>query len=282
MTFQEIRKKLEDFWIKKGCLLWHPYGTEVGAGTLNPATFFKILGPEPWQVVYLEPSKRPADGRYGDNPLRTYEHFQLQVILKPPPKNVQNLYCKSLEVLGIKLVEHDLRFMEDNWEAPTLGAWGVGWEVWLDGLEITQFTYLQQAGGIDLSPVSAELTYGLERIATYIQKVKSLFDLEWGKGITYGDLQRRKEKEFSQYNFKIADTKLLLELFDRYEAESTRLLKENLALPAYDYVLKCSHAFNLLEARGAISVSERLRFIERVRKLAKQCALLYLEKNHKI
>ena len=278
MTFQEVRRRLEDFWVRKGCLLWHPYGTEVGAGTLNPATFFKVLGPEPWQVVYLEPSKRPTDGRYGDNPLRTYEHFQLQVILKPPPEKVQSLYCKSLEALGIKLVEHDLRFMEDNWSAPTLGAWGIGWEVWLDGLEITQFTYLQQAGGIDLSPVSAELTYGLERIATYIQGVKNLFDLEWAKGITYGDLRKAEEKEFSQYSFKTADIKLLLELFDRYEAESSRLLKEKLIFPAYDYVLKCSHTFNLLEARGAISVSERLRFIERVRKLAKQCALLYLER----
>ena len=267
---------MENFWVKKGCLLWHPYGTEVGAGTLNPATFFKILGREPWKIVYLEPSKRPTDGRYGDNPLRTYQHFQLQVILKPSPDNVQNLYCESLEALGIKLVEHDLRFVEDNWSAPTLGAWGVGWEVWLDGLEITQFTYLQQAGGIDLFPISVELTYGLERIGTYVQGAKNIFDLEWVKGITYGDLRKEEEKQYSQYSFESANVELLLKLFDGYEGEASRLLKENLIFPAYDYVLKCSHTFNLLEARGAISVSERVRFIERVRRLANQCAVLYL------
>ena len=276
MSFQDIIRKLQGYWIKKGCLLWHPTGLEVGAGTLNPATFFKVLGEKPWKVVYLEPSRRPTDGRYGKNPLRTYLHYQLQVILKPSPLNSQEFYLDSLGALGIDWKRHDLRFVEDNWSAPTLGAWGIGWEVWLDGLEITQFTYLQQTGGIDLNPVSLEITYGLERIAAYIQKKSSIYQLNWKEGVSYESLRRREEEEFSKYSFELADTKFCLYLFSAYEKDGIRLLEKKLLFPAYESVLRLSHLFNILDARGAIGQTERIRLIERVRKLAKGCAQLYL------
>ena len=278
MTFQDIWRRLEDYWMKKGCLLWHPYNVEVGAGTLNPATFFGILGDSVWNVVYLEPSVRPADGRYGDNPVRLYQHHQIQVIMKPPPSKIQEMYLLSLETIGIDTSQHDIRFVEDNWEAPTLGAWGVGWEVWLDGLEITQFTYMQQAGGIDLSPPSVEITYGLDRIANFIQKKKSVYELKWNRDILYGEIQKERERDYSTYSFDKADTSLLFEMFDRFEKEAEKILEEDILYPAYDYVLKLSHLFNLLDARKAISVSERVRYIGRVRKLARACAELYLRR----
>jgi len=276
MDFQDIWKNIENYWIARGCVLWHPYNVEVGAGTLNPATFFGILGDKRWNVVYLEPSARPADGRYGDNPVRLYLHHQIQTIMKPPPADIQEMYIQSLAAVGIKVAEHDLRFMEDNWEAPTLGAWGVGWEVWLDGLEITQFTYMQQAGGIDLVPPAVEITYGLDRIAAFLQGTRSVFDLAWAGDIRFGDLLHERERQYSCYAFDEADTGFLLDLFGRCETEAERLLEKGLYVPAYDYVLKLSHLFNLLDARKAVSVSERVRFIGRVRKLARRCAELYL------
>jgi len=282
MTFQDIWRRLENYWIKKGCCLWHPYNVEVGAGTLNPATFFGILGGKEWNVVYLEPSVRPADGRYGDNPVRLYMHHQVQVIMKPIPDNIQNLYLKSLAFIGIDVAGHDIRFVEDNWEAPTLGAWGVGWEVWLDGLEITQFTYMQQAGGFDLSPPSVEITYGLDRIANFIQKKSSVYNLLWNEHITYGEMQKERERDYSVYGFDRADTLMLFDLFEGFEKEAERILGEDVLYPAYDYVLKLSHIFNLLDARKAISVSERVRYIGRVRKLARICAELYLGRKNVI
>ncbi len=278
ITFQGIWRNLEDFWLKKGCILWHPYNVEVGAGTLNPATFFGILGEDDWNVVYMEPSVRPADGRYGDNPVRLYMHHQIQVIMKPPPDRIQDVYMDSLTATGIDTSKHDIRFIEDNWEAPTLGAWGVGWEVWLDGLEITQFTYMQQAGGVDLSPPSVEITYGLDRIANFIQKKKNVYDLRWNDRVTYGQIQKDREKDYSVYSFDRADISLLFESFDRFEAEAIKILEEGILYPAYDYVLKLSHIFNLLDARKAISVSERVRYIGRVRKIARICAELYLKR----
>ena len=277
MTFQEIIFTLQSYWASKGCIIASPYDVEQGAGTMHPFTFLKVLGKEPWKVAYVQPCRRPADGRYGENPNRLQHYFQFQVILKPSPENSQELYLGSLEALGINLKEHDVRFVEDDWESPTLGAWGLGWEVWLDGMEITQFTYFQQAGGITLDPVSVEITYGLERIATYIQGVDSVYDIEWTKGVKYGDLYRENERQWSIYNFEEADTKMLFELFNMFERESSRLVEENLVLPAYDYCLKCSHVFNLLDARGAISVAERQAFIGRVRRLASRCAKKYLE-----
>ena len=276
-SFQDVWRKIEDFWIKKGCLLWHPYNVEVGAGTLNPATFFGIIGNKKWNVVYLEPSARPADGRYGENPVRLYLHHQIQVIMKPPPSDIQKIYLKSLEFLGISIKEHDIRFIEDNWEAPTLGAWGVGWEVWIDGLEITQFTYMQQAGGIDLLPPAVEITYGLDRIVNFLQKEKNVFNLKWNKEVKYGDIHKEREREYSIYAFEIADTDLLFEVFEKFEKEAEKILEKKLIYPAYDYVLKLSHIFNLLDSRKAISVSERVRYIQKVRKLANRCALLYLK-----
>jgi len=250
VTFQELITNLTDFWIKQGCILGQPYDVEVGAGTMNPNTFFRVLGPEPWRVVYVEPSRRPADGRYGENPNRLYMHHQMQVILKPAPFNVQDLYLQSLEAIGISLSEHDVRFVEDNWESPTLGAWGIGWEVWLDGMEITQFTYFQQAGGYDLSVVPAELTYGLERIAMYLQRVENVFDLKWSEDITYGEMRKIEEYQHCVYAFEESDVNKLRSWFDSYEDEAMRLIDKGLTLPAYDYVLKCSHTFNLLDARG--------------------------------
>ena len=249
---------------------------------MNPATFLRTLGPEPWHVAYVEPSRRPADGRYGDNPNRLYQHHQFQVICKPSPDNIQELYLQSLEVLGINPREHDIRFVEDNWESPTLGAWGLGWEVWLDGMEVTQFTYFQQVGGIDVHPVSSEITYGMERLAMYIQGVDNVYDLEWTDGVTYGDIFHQNEFEQSSYAFEVSDAKLLFHLFDLYEAEAMRTIEAGFVLPAYDYALKCSHTFNLLDARGAISVSERAAFIGRVRNLSRACAKAYLEQRKKL
>ncbi len=278
MTFQEVIMTLQKFWVEKGCILVQPYDIEVGAGTNNPATFLKVLGPDPWNVCYVEPSRRPADGRYGENPNRLQHYYQFQVILKPAPENSQDIYLESLEALGIDLSKHDVRFVEDDWESPTLGAWGLGWEVWLDGMEITQFTYFQQSGGIDLDPISCEITYGLERITMYLQKVDSVFDIEWGHGIKYGDIHKITEYEFSVYNFEKSDGNMLFQLFDTYEREAHRLLDEGLVYPAYDYCLKCSHTFNLIDARGLIGPNERVNYIKRVRKIANRCAKLYLER----
>jgi len=258
-------------------MIQQPCGIEVGAGTFNPATFLRVIGPETWNVAYVEPSRRPTDGRYGENPNRLQHFYQFQVIMKPSPMDIQSIYLQSLENLGIDLLSHDIRFVEDDWESPTLGAWGLGWEVWLDGMEITQFTYFQQAGGIDLKPVSVELTYGLERISMFLQGIDNVFDLEWAKGIKYGDIHHQSEIEFSTYNFEEADVDMLFRLFDMYEKESAELAKKGLVLPAYEYCLKCSHTFNLLDARKAISVTERTSFIGRVRNLAGLCAKGYLK-----
>lgn len=277
MTFQEIILKLQKYWADYGCVLLQPYDIEVGAGTFNPATFLKSLGPEPWKAAYVEPSRRPTDGRYGANPNRLQHYYQFQVIIKPAPDDAQNIYLNSLRYLGIDLVSHDVRFVEDDWESPTLGATGLGWEVWLDGMEVTQFTYFQQVGGIELDTISLELTYGLERIAMFIQQKGSVFDLEWVDGCTYGDIHRQDEIQFSIYNFDMADTTLLFQLFDQYEKECGRLLKEGLILPAYDYVLKCSHTFNMLDARKTIGVTQRTGYIARVRNMARGCAEGYLK-----
>jgi len=259
-----------------------PYDLEKGAGTFHPATFLRCLGPEPWHVAYVEPSRRPTDGRYGDNPNRLQHYYQFQVIIKPSPDNIQELYLDSLRHLGIDPLAHDIRFVEDDWESPTLGAWGLGWEVWLDGMEITQFTYFQQAGGIDLKPVSAEITYGTERIAMYLQGIESVYDLEWTQGITYGEIHHRDEFEFSTYNFQESNPEMLRDMFDKYEAECRNVISKKLPLPAYDYCLKCSHTFNLLDARGAIGVTERASYIGRVRALAKMCAEGYLQEREEM
>lgn len=282
MKFQEMILALNQFWGEQGCIIAQPYDMEKGAGTMNPSTFLRALGPEPWQVAYVEPSRRPTDGRYGENPNRLQHYFQYQVILKPSPDNVQELYLASLERLGIRPEEHDIRFVEDNWEAPTLGAWGLGWEVWLDGMEVTQFTYFQQCGGIDCKPVSAEVTYGLERLAMFIQNKDSVFDIEWVGDITYGDIYLQNEIDYSHYNFEVADTGALSAWFDMYENEAKRTVEQGLVVPAYDYVLKCSHTFNLLDARGAISVTERTSYIARVRNLARMCAAAYVEQREKL
>jgi len=277
MNFQEIILKLERYWSDYGCLIVQPYDLEVGAGTFSPHTFFRSLGPEPYNVAYVQPTRRPTDGRYGENPNRLQHYYQYQVVLKPAPAEVQQAYLSSLEALGIKVSEHDIRFVEDDWQSPTLGAWGLGWEVWLDGMEITQFTYFQQVGGFDLEVISAEITYGLERIALYIQDKESVYDLSWRDGITYAELHKGDEYEWSKYNFEEADTKMLAALFNSYEKEANSLLDRSLLMPAYDFTLKCSHTFNLLDARGAISVSERTRYIGRVRDLARKCAAMYVE-----
>ncbi len=282
LTFQEIILTLQNFWAKQNCILMQPYDVEKGAGTMNPATFLRTLGPEPWNVAYVEPSRRPTDGRYGENPNRLFQHHQYQVIMKPSPPNIQELYLESLVCLGVDPAKHDIRFVEDNWESPTLGAWGLGWEVWLDGMEITQFTYFQQVGSIDVKPVAVEITYGLERLAMYIQGKENVYDLEWVQGVCYGDVFHRNEVEQSHYNFEIADTSMLFQLFDMYEKEAIRVIEAGFVLPAYDYVLKCSHTFNLLDARGAISVSERTGFIGRVRNMARLCAQSYLEQREKL
>lgn len=282
MKFQDIILSLNQFWGEQGCIIAQPYDMEKGAGTMNPATFLRALGPEPWNVAYVEPSRRPADGRYGENPNRLQHYFQYQVIVKPSPDNVQELYLESLEHLGINPAEHDIRFVEDNWESPTLGAWGLGWEVWLDGMEVTQFTYFQQCGGIDCKPVCAEITYGLERLATFIQGKDSVFGIEWVGEITYGDIYLQNEKDYSRYNFEVADIEALRIWFDMYEREARRTVEQGLVMPAYDYVLKCSHTFNLLEARGAISVTERTGYIARVRNLARLCAQAYVRQREEL
>ncbi len=276
MYLQDLIIKLHAFWSEYGCAIHQPYDIEVGAGTFNPATFFRVLGPEPWKAAYVESSRRPADGRYGKNPNRLQHYYQYQVVLKPSPPDIQDIYLKSLTEINIDLLKHDIRFVEDDWESPTLGAWGLGWEVWLDAMEITQFTYFQQVGSLELKPVSVELTYGLERIAMYLQEVDNVFDLQWTKGINYGDIHHETEVEFSTYNFDEADIDLYLKLFDQYEKEAVRLLKLALVFPAYDFCLKCSHTFNILDARGALSVTERAAYIAKVRNLSKQCAAGYL------
>lgn len=281
-TFQDIILKLQQYWGDFGCAILQPYDNEVGAGTFHTATTLRSLGPQPWKCAYVQPSRRPTDGRYGENPNRLQHYYQYQVILKPSPDNVQDLYLNSLRAIGIVPEDHDIRFVEDNWESPTLGAWGLGWEVWLDGMEITQFTYFQQVGGFECKPVPAELTYGLERIAMYIQGVNSVYDIVWavddnGEKFTYGDVFLENEKEFSEYNFEVANTDFLFEEFDKYEAECKATLEKNLPLPAYDYVLKCSHAFNLLDARGVISATERMGYILRVRTIAKACCESYMK-----
>jgi len=280
-TIQEIILLLNEFWNKQGCILMNPYDVETGAGTMNPMTTLRAIGPEEWNVAYVEPSRRPADGRYGENPNRLYQHHQYQVILKPSPDNVEELYLASLEALGINPLDHDIRFVEDNWEAPTLGAWGLGWEIWLDGMEVTQFTYFQQVGGIECQPVSAELTYGIERIASYLQDVEDVFDLEYTQGVSYASIFRQPEFEHSKYTFEVADTELMTRWFNDYEQEAGRALAENLVFPAYDYVLKCSHTFNQLDAAGAISVSARASYIGRVRTLAQKIAKLFLSERCK-
>jgi glycyl-tRNA synthetase alpha chain len=282
MNFQTIISTLNSFWGRQQCINFHPYDVEKGAGTMNPATFLRVLGPEPWNVCYVEPSRRPADGRYGDNPNRLYQHHQFQVIMKPSPTNIQELYLESLRELGIHPEEHDIRFVEDNWESPTLGAWGMGWEVWLDGMEVTQFTYFQQVGSLDIKPVAVEITYGLERLAMYIQGVENVYDINWVGDVSYGDVYHTNEVEQSRYSFDIADTDLLFDLFDKYEKEAKRVLLTGNIRPAYDYVLKCSHTFNLLDARGAISVDERTNYIGRVRALARLCAAAYVEQREKM
>ncbi|HEY7196518.1 MAG TPA: glycine--tRNA ligase subunit alpha [Gaiellaceae bacterium] len=277
LTYQEMIMALERYWAAYGCILLQPYHTEVGAGTFNPATFIRCLGPEPWKAAYVEPSIRPTDGRYGENPYRFQHYFQYQVILKPAPEDVIDLYFASLEALGIDTKKHDVRLVEDDWEGPTLGAWGLGWEVWIDGMEVTQFTYFQQLGGLELDLVPAELTYGLERLAMFLQGKRSAFDLEWAPGVTWGDVYRENERQFSAYNFEQAPVDVLVRRFEEHEAECVSLVDHGLVLPAYDQVLKCSHAFNLLDARGAISVTERATYIARVRALARRVAQAYLE-----
>lgn len=271
-TFQDLILTLQRYWGEQGCAILQPYDAEMGAGTFHPATFLRSLGPKPWRCAYVQPCRRPGDARYGENPNRLGHYYQFQVLIKPSPKDVQDLYIGSLEAIGIDLKKHDLRFVEDNWESPTLGAWGLGWEVWLDGMEVTQFTYFQQCGGIELDPISVELTYGLERIAMYLQGVDDVFDLTWVDGISYRDVYHRNEVEQSQYNFEHADTAALFQLFQAAADESIKLSTEGLSLPAYDQAMKCSHTFNLLDARGAISVAERANYIRRIRELAVSCA----------
>ena len=276
-TFTELILRLQNYWNERGCAILQGYDLEVGAGTMNPQTFLRVLGPEPWNVAYVEPSRRPSDGRYGENPNRLYQHHQFQVILKPSPRDTQELYLDSLAAIGIHSDDHDLRFVEDDWESPTLGAWGLGWEVWCDGMEITQFTYFQQAGGFECKPVAAELTYGLERIAMYLQNKDNIYDITFASGLTYRDMFHQNEVEMSRYSLKESDPKQLFDLFASYETECKRLLAAKLPLPAYDYCLKCSHTFNNLDARGAISVTERAGYIGRVRALARGCAEGFLQ-----
>jgi glycyl-tRNA synthetase alpha chain len=276
MHFQDVILTLQAFWARKGCLMVQPYDQEVGAGTFHPATLLRSLGPEPWKTAYVQPSRRPTDGRYGQNPNRLQHYYQFQVLIKPSPLDVQQQYLQSLTALGIDLSAHDIRFVEDDWESPTLGASGLGWEVWLDGMEITQFTYFQMAGSIELKPVSVEITYGLERIAMYLQQIDNVYDLQWNADLRYGDVHHRQEVEQSTYNFEIANVEVLHGLFATYEAESQRVVQQGLVLPAYEFCLKCSHTFNLLDARGAISVTERTGYIGRIRNLARACAEAFL------
>ncbi len=277
MYFQDIISALNTHWAAIGCVILQPYDMEVGAGTFHPATLLRALGPEPWKAAYVQPSRRPTDGRYGENPNRLQHYYQYQVVLKPSPKDVQEMYLESLKQFGLDLLQHDIRFVEDDWESPTLGAWGLGWEVWLDGMEITQFTYFQQAGSIDLHPVTVEITYGLERIAMYLQEVDSVYDIAWNRDVTYGQIFHQAEREFSAFNFEEANVADLITAFDNYEREALKLVDKDLILPAYDYCLKCSHTFNLLDARKAISVAERTRYIGRIRNIARQVARRFVE-----
>jgi len=281
MNFQNIILKLQEFWANKGCVIMQPYDIEKGAGTFHPATFLRCLGKTKWSTAYVEPCRRPTDGRYGENPNRLQHYYQFQVIIKPSIDKIQDYYLESLEYLGINTKKHDIRFVEDDWESPTLGAWGLGWEVWLDGMEITQFTYFQQAGGFDLDPITVEITYGTERIAMYLQNVSSVFDLKWSDSVTYKEIHHRTEYEFSKYNFEIANIDMLKETFNLSKKECINLINEKLPLPAYDYCLKCSHLFNLLDARGSISVTERARYILEIRELAKESAILYMKQYEK-
>ncbi len=277
MHFQSVITTLHEFWSNQGCLIVQPYDTEKGAGTKSPHTFLRAIGPEPWSVAYAEPCRRPADGRYGENPNRYQHYYQYQVLIKPSPPNIQDLYLDSLRALGIKPEDHDIRFVEDNWEDAAVGAWGVGWEVWLDGMEITQFTYFQQCGGLDCRPVSIELTYGLERLTMYLQEVDAMAKIQWNDTLTYGDVHMQGEIEHSKYNFDESNAELLFILFNLYQQEAEQLMEKGLVLPSYDYVLKCSHTFNLLDARGVISVTERTRYIRQVRGLARKVAQLYYD-----
>ncbi len=282
LNFQSIIMTLQHFWAEEGCLIWQPYYSQVGAGTMNPATFLRVLGPEPWKVAYVEPSIRPDDGRYGENPNRMQMHYQFQVILKPDPGNPQEIYLKSLEALGIDPLQHDIRFVEDNWESPALGAWGLGWEVWLDGQEITQFTYFQQAGGFTLDPVSVEITYGLDRIAIALQRVGSFREIRWSPNLTAGDVNLQAEQEQSKYYFEIADVERLRQMYDLYEAEAKACLEQNLVLPAYDSVLRCSHTFNVLDLRGAVGVTDRQALFGRMRELSRRVAEAYLDQRQQL
>nr|WP_199307893.1 glycine--tRNA ligase subunit alpha [Leptolyngbya sp. FACHB-8] len=282
VNFQDVIATLNRFWGDRGCLIVQPYDTEKGAGTKSPHTFLRAIGPEPWSVAYVEPCRRPADGRYGENPNRVQHYYQYQVLIKPSPENIQEIYLDSLKELGIKPEDHDIRFVEDNWEDAAVGAWGVGWEVWLDGMEITQFTYFQQCGGIDCRPVSIEITYGLERLTMYLQEVDSIFNIRWNDVMTYGEIFLQNEIENSRYNFEASSPDVLFGLFETHEKEVERLVSLSLVLPAYDQVLKCSHTFNLLDARGVISVTERTRYIARIRNLARQVAQLYLQQREEL
>ena len=281
-TFQDIILTLQQFWSKQGCMLMQAYDTEKGAGTMSPYTFLRAIGPEPWNAAYVEPSRRPADGRYGENPNRLYQHHQFQVVMKPSPKNIQELYIESLKTLGIDPLKHDIRFVEDNWENPSLGCAGLGWEVWLDGMEVTQFTYFQQVGGLEVDSVTSELTYGLERLASYIQDVNSVYDIEWAPGVKYGEIFKHPEYEHSAYSFDHSDTAFLFGQFSAFEQEALKQIENNLVHPAYDYVLKCSHAFNLLDARGAVSATDRPDYLKRIRHMARLIAKAFLEERAKL
>ena len=281
-SFQNLILKLQSYWAEKGCAITQPFDMEVGAGTFHPATFLRSIGPEPWKAAYVQPSRRPGDGRYGENPNRLQHYYQFQVLLKPSPDDIQDLYLDSLTAIGIDLKMHDVRFVEDNWESPTLGAWGLGWEVWLNGMEVSQFTYFQQVGGLSCKPISGELTYGLERLAMYLQGVDSVYDLIWTEGLTYGDVFHQNEVEQSKYNFEIADTKVLFRQFDEAEAMNLKLIEENLPFPAYEQTMKASHIFNLLDARKAISVTDRARFIRRVRSMSQKVAKEYYDSRERL
>ena len=281
-SFQNLILKLQNYWADKGCAIIQPFDMEVGAGTFHPATFLRAIGPEPWKAAYVQPSRRPGDGRYGENPNRLQHYYQFQVLLKPSPSDIQDLYLASLTAIGIDLKIHDVRFVEDNWESPTLGAWGLGWEVWLDGMEVSQFTYFQQVGGLACKPISGELTYGLERLSMHLQDVDSVFDLTWTKDLSYGDVYHQNEVEQSKYNFEIADTDVLFRQFDEAESMNVKLIEKELPLPAYEQVMKASHLFNLLDARHAISVTDRARFIRRVRSMSQKVAQTYYESRERL
>ena len=281
-SFQNLIIKLQNYWAEKGCAIVQPFDMEVGAGTFHPATFLRSIGPEPWKAAYVQPSRRPGDGRYGENPNRLQHYYQFQVLLKPSPSDIQELYLDSLRAIGIDLKMHDVRFVEDNWESPTLGAWGLGWEVWLNGMEVSQFTYFQQVGGLTCKPISGELTYGLERLAMYLQGVDSVYDLIWTEGLTYGDVYHQNEVEQSKYNFEIADTEVLFRQFDEAEAMNSKLIEQDLPFPAYEQTMKASHLFNLLDARHAISVTDRARFIRRVRTMSQKVAQSYFESRERL